>query len=487
MNTKRPRILVTGATGYVGGRLVPRLIERSDCEIRLFVRDRSRIAGRGWRGVEIVEGDALSLEDTERALDQVDIAYYLIHSMASSEQAFTDLDRRAAENFAKAAKKANVKRIIYLGGLGSAQDRHLSDHLKSRQETGDFLRLSQVPVTEFRAGIIIGSGSLSFEMLRYLTERVPVMICPKWVRTLAQPIAIRDVLRYLIDAIDEPRSEGKVIEIGGRDQLSYGEMMKIYANERGLRRWIINVPVLTPRLSSYWVNIVTPIPASIARPLIEGVRNEVVVTDSTALKIFSWTPIGFREALKLALDRTFGNQIETRWTSALSAVPDGAPSAVQLKSREGLLLEERYKRANCSSEKVFNVIKRIGGEAGWPNGQFLWEIRGWIDRLLGGVGLRRGRRSPTELEVGEALDFWRVEAVEKNKLIRLRAEMKVPGRAWLEFEIQDAPGGCLAIQRAIFEPKGLWGILYWYSVYPVHGFIFQGMINEIVRRAETGH
>lgn len=461
-------------------------MERADSDIRLLVRDQSRIQGRGWNGIEIVQGDVTVERDCERALEGIDIAYYLVHSMATGAARFSQVDREAAIQFSQVAKRMGVKRIIYLGGLGSDQDR-LSEHLKSRHETGECLRSSGIAVTEFRAGVIIGSGSLSFEMLRYLTERVPVMICPRWVSTRAQPIAIRDILRYLIEALDLAGSGNEVFEIGGLDQLSYGEMMKIYAAKRGLRRWIINVPVLTPRLSSYWVNLVTPIPSSIARPLIDGVKNESIVTNSKARLVFQFQPLGYAEALDLALKRTFSDEVETHWASALSSLSPESSKSATLQSREGLLLEERMSRTTSSPESLYQVILRLGGREGWPYAHWLWEVRGWIDRLIGGVGLRRGRRSAHQLQVGDALDFWRVEAIETNRLLRLRAEMKVPGKAWLEFVIQSGEKEVVLIQRAIFEPKGLWGLIYWYSVYPIHGLMFQGMVDEIVRRAEKAH
>jgi uncharacterized protein YbjT (DUF2867 family) len=402
--------------------------------------------------------------------------------MATSSARFSQVDREAATRFSNAAKRLGVKRIIYLGGLGSHEE-HLSEHLRSRQETGDCLRSSGVSVTEFRAGVIIGSGSLSFEMLRYLTERLPIMICPRWA-SKAQPISIRDVLRYLMNALDLQETQDKIIEIGGRDQLSYGDMLRVFAKKRDLRRIVFNIPVLTPRISSYWVSFVTPIPASIARPLMEGVRNEAIVKTSLAKEIFKFEPIGYEEALEIALERTFLDEVETHWASALSSLGVHSPKAVILESREGLLVEERLKRTSASAEKLFSVIMRLGGKAGWPYGQWLWEVRGWMDGLLGGVGLRRGRRSAHQLQVGDALDFWRVEAIESNRLLRLRAEMKVPGKAWLEFSIDESEQGCVFMQRAMFEPKGLFGLLYWYALYPIHAFMFQGMVAEIVRRAE---
>ncbi len=449
-----------------------------------MVRDPQRVSGKRWQGVQVVKGDVRDRADCERALQGIDVAYYLVHSMALGEKMFSEVDREAATLFSEVAKSQGVKRIIYLGGIGASSDK-LSHHLKSRQETGDCLRSSGISVTEFRAGVIIGSGSLSFEMLRYLTERLPFMICPRWVRTIAQPIAIRDVLRYLIDCLDIPESESQIFEIGGKDRLSYGEMMQIYAQKRGLRRFIINVPVLTPRLSSYWVNLVTPIPASIARPLIDGVKNEAIAHNTRALELFKFSPLSYEDALVMALQRVNSDDVETRWATALSSLGPHRTQNVVLNSIEGLLVEERTKRSPVDAQRIFDVVVRLGGESGWPRGHWLWEIRGWIDRLFGGVGLRRGRRSSQDLQVGDAVDFWRVEAIEQPKLLRLRAEMKVPGLAWLEFVIEPSSEGSILLQRAIFEPKGVFGLLYWWSLYPFHAFIFQGMVNEIVRRAET--
>jgi len=478
------RILVTGSTGYVGGRLVPRLIERADARIRLFVRDRTRVQDRGWNGVEIFEGEALQYEDVKKAVQDVDIIFYLIHSMRSGEKEFADRDRLAAENFSRAAKENKVKKIIYLGGLGASGLQELSEHLASRQETGDLLRLGGTQVIEFRAGMIIGSGGLSFEMLRYLTERLPIMIAPRWILTPTQPISIRDVLAYLLAALDLESPEHEIFEIGGPDVLNYEQMIQIYANERGLKRFIIRVPVLTPRLSSYWITACTPIPASIVRPLVEGLKNDLLVTCDKALKRFSIKPMSFRSALKNALDRTISKNVETHWSTALSSsLRDLAP--VKLISGEGLIIEERRVLVSKPPDKVFQSILGIGGKTGWLYANWLWRVRGFIDRWIGGVGLRRGRRSENDLQTGDALDFWRVEALEKPKLLRLRAEMKVPGKAWLEFRVLETPNGTQIIQKALFEPKGVLGLLYWYGIYPLHALIFKGLIQALAQKAET--
>lgn len=474
-------LLITGATGYVGGRLVPRLLEDGHT-LRCLVRDPDRLKGRPWlRDVEVIQGDLLQTQELYTALQGIDTAYYLIHSLGGGE-GYAERDLRAARAFAQAAAAAGVRRIIYLGGLAK-EESGLSEHLRSRQATGDALREAGVPVTEFRAGVIVGSGSLSFEMIRYLTERVPVMICPSWVYTPAQPIGIRDVLEYLTAALTREESIGRVIEIGGDGVITYGTMMTAYARARGLKRRMLPVPFLTPRLSSYWVHLVTPIPSNIARPLILGLKNENKVTDFSAKELFpDIQPSTYELALERALTRLDAGTVETRWTDAAG---DASPHVI-LTSREGLILEHRRRPVSAPPQNVFQTVSGIGGERGWFFLNAAWRLRGAIDRMIGGVGLRRGRRDPDQLRVGDALDFWRVEAVEPNHLIRLRAEMKVPGKAWLEFQVDPHQEGQTSIlsQTAFFAPKGLWGLLYWYALYPLHGIIFSGLIREIVRRSE---
>ncbi|MCC5842616.1 MAG: SDR family oxidoreductase [Verrucomicrobia bacterium] len=474
-------LLITGATGYVGGRLVPRLLEDGH-SLRCLVRDPERLKGRPWLDkVEVFKGDVLKSDDLDQVMLGIDTAYYLIHSLGGGD-GYAERDLQAARAFAQAAKTAGVKRIIYLGGLAK-EDRELSEHLRSRQATGDALREAGVPVTEFRAGVVVGSGSLSFEMIRYLTERVPVMVCPSWVYTPAQPVGIRDVLEYLAAALSREESLGRIIEIGGADVVTYGTMMTAYAEARGLKRRMLPVPFLTPRLSSYWVHLVTPIPSAIARPLILGLKNENKVTDFSALEIFpDITPSTYQVALNRALARLDAGAVETRWTDAAG---DAFPHVV-LESREGLILEHRRRPVRAAPEKVFSIFSGIGGERGWFFMNSAWRLRGALDRMIGGVGLRRGRRDPDQLRVGDALDFWRVEAVEPGHLIRLRAEMKVPGKAWLEFQVEprDSEPGSILTQTAFFAPKGLWGLMYWYALYPLHGIIFSGLIRQIVRRAE---
>jgi uncharacterized protein YbjT (DUF2867 family) len=481
VNPARPLILVTGATGYIGGRLVPRLLEMG-YPVRCLVRDAARLQGRAWQdGVEIATGDVLQPPTLAAAMAGVKIAYYLVHSLGSGSD-FPERDLVGAANFAAAAGAAGIERIIYLGGLGEASP-GLSEHLRSRQQTGDTLRSAAVPVTEFRAGVIVGSGSLSFELIRYLTERVPVMICPRWVYTRTQPIGIREVLEYLTAALDVPASTGRIIEIGGADVNTYGEMMTTYAAVRGLKRWMLPVPLLTPRLSSYWVNFVTPIPAAIARPLIEGLRNENVVQDPSARQLFPQIePVDYRTAVARALARLQASNVETAWSDALSTSQGPVPPVI-LKTQEGMVIEHRQRLVPASGAAIFDTFMGIGGDRGWFYMNWTWEIRGMFDRLIGGVGLRRGRRDPDHLRVGDALDFWRVEAVEPDRLLRLRAEMKVPGKAWLQFQVTPRGDHTLLSQTAYFAPKGLLGWAYWYGLYPIHQVIFSGLIDQIAQRA----
>ena len=482
-------ILVTGATGYVGGRLAPRLLE-AGYRVRVLARDPSRLQGRPWSDqVEIVAGDALQPQTLAPAMQDVFAAYYMIHSMQKvndDQSEFHERDLLAARNFAQAAQAAGVQRIIYLGGLGDPEA-DLSRHLRSRQETGQALREAGVPVTEFRAAIIVGSGSASFEMIRNLTERLPAMICPKWVYTRVQPIGIRNVLDYLTAALATPESAGQIIEIGGADVLTYGEMMLDYAQVRGLRRWLIPVPVLTPRLSSYWVHWVTPIPAEIARPLIEGLRNEVVARNDTARRLFPDIELlDYKTAVERALQRLDAGHLETTWSDAL-ATTQGDVTPVKFTVQDGLMIERRQRLLNASPAAVFRAFAGIGGDRGYPSFNWAWRLRGVMDRMVGGAGFRRGRRDPDELRAGDALDFWRVEAVEPERLLRLRAEMKVPGRAWLQFEARPQPDGqTLLVQTAFFAPKGLSGLIYWYVLYPIHGPIFNSMIETLGREAEAG-
>ena len=474
---------MSGATGYIGGRLAPRLLEAGYL-VRCLVRDSTRLRGRPWQSeVDTVTGDCLRAETLAEAMRGVDVAFYLVHSMAGGPD-FEQRDVLAARNFASAAKAANVRRIIYLGALGDSATA-LSDHLRSRQETGSALRETGVPVTEFRAGVIVGSGSLSFEIIRYLTERLPVMICPRWLYTRAQPIAVRNVLDYLVAALETPESEGRIIEIGGADVLSYGEMLTGYARVRGLKRLLIPVPVLTPRLSSYWVHLVTPVPAAIAQPLISGLRNDVIVRDDTARRLFTQIkPLDYASAVGLALEKLESGRVQTAWSDALAS-SQGDVAPVVFAAQEGMIMERRQRIVAAPAETVYRSVARLGGATGWLFLNWAWRVRGWMDRLLGGVGLRRGRRDPQELRVGDALDFWRVEAVEPNRLLRLRAEMKVPGRAWLEFRIEPREERSSVLsQTAFFAPRGLAGLLYWYLLYPIHALMYSGLADRLRQSAE---
>jgi uncharacterized protein YbjT (DUF2867 family) len=458
---------------------VPRLVAAGHRVICL-ARDPSRLAGRGWTDVEIRQGDALDPATLPSAFEGVDAIYYLIHSMAEVSRDFEERDRTAAANVGAAARAAGVKRIIYLGGLGEGTT-DLSPHLASRQQVGRILRESGVSVTELRAAVIVGSGSMSFEMIRYLTERLPVMITPRWVATRCQPIAIDNVLDYLTQSLTAPGAEGGTFEIGGADVLTYGDMMRGYAAVRGLRRHLISVPFLTPRLSSYWVDLVTPIPAAYSHPLIEGMRNEVIVRDPSAQDVFDVSLVPYREAVRRALADVRAGLTVTSWTGALARRDPG----LTLQSLEGLQIEERRVTSAANAGTVFEVFVRIGGDRGWFYADWLWRLRGLVDRLMGGVGMRRGRRSQDVLRAGDALDFWRVETVEPGRLIRLRAEMKTPGPAWLQFEVQPrANDESLLIQTAFFQPRGLLGIAYWYLLYPIHQVMFSGMAHAIAREAE---
>jgi len=475
--TVQRKILLTGATGYLGGRLLQRL-EDDGHDIRCIARRPEFLKPRVGPNTEVTYGDALKLDSLVKAMTGVDTAFYLIHSMASRGD-FESEDRRAAESFSSAAKQAGVRRIIYLGGLGVEAE--LSQHLKSRQEVGSILRHSGVPTIEFRASIIIGSGSLSFEMIRSLVGKLPVMVTPRWVRSLAQPIAIEDVISYLAEALDYTSDSSEVFEIGGTDQASYQDIMAEYARQRGLKRYFLTVPLLTPRISSYWLGLVTPIYARVGRKLIDSLETATVVNDTRALSSFSVRPQNLKHAIERALineDRAFA---QTRWSDALSS-SGASPSwgGVAVGSR---IVDSRYIDVAALPEQTFSPIRRIGGKTGWYHSNLLWRIRGWADLLFGGPGMRRGRRDPESVVVGDALDFWRVEAFEPSKILRLYAEMKVPGRAWLQFEVEAHADGSRIHQTAIFEPKGLAGSLYWYALYPVHKAIFAGMLRNIGKAA----
>lgn len=473
------KILVLGSTGYVGGRLIPRLLKNKH-QVRCLVRDINKAKGRPWSNdIEILSGDVLERNSLSEAMKGIDAVYYLIHSMAAGLSRFEDLDRKAAENVAGEASEAGVKQIVYLGGLGDTTDK-LSSHLRSRHEVGDVLRQGTVPVTELRAAVVVGSGSLSFELIHHLVNRLPVMICPRWVYTRTQPIGIRDVLSYLTGCIEKPEYRGKVYDIGGPDIISYGDMMMSVARLLGLKRKLIPVPLLTPRLSSYWINLVTPLRTNTAQALIDSLRHETICENNEALDVFDIKPASFDEAARLALSRYKEGEIETIWTDAATTTPIFT-EIDELHLRH----DRRELQVNAPATVVFDVVSSIGGENGWYFADWLWKLRGFIDKQFGGVGLRRGRRHRTKIRAGDTLDFWRVAEFEEHRRLLLRAEMKVWGQAWLEFEVEpENKNHTLLKQTARYYPQGLWGLLYWYLVYPIHAYVFKGLIREVARRAE---
>lgn len=466
------RILVTGATGYIGGRLIPELLAKG-YDVSVFVRDPHRLQDRRWaQNVKIIKGDLENAADIENACEHIDAAYFLVHAMYEGKD-YAEKEKKFAENFAHATRR--VKKVIYLGGV-QPQGEANSEHLKSRAEVGEIIRKNG-NATEFRAGPIVGSGSASFEMVRYLTERLPAMITPKWVKNEVQPIAIRDVISYLMGAVR--RKPLGVVDIGA-DVLPFRRMMEVFAEVRGLKRLIVPVPVLSPTLSGMWVGLITPIPNSLAVPLIKGIINPVLADTRKAQEFFpEIKPIPYREAVALALEKIQKNAIETRWSGAL-----GSFSSYTLTDKEGLLKEVRTVLTDASPESLYKSFTSIGGKTGWLTWNWAWKLRGLLDKIVGGPGLSRGRRHPQDLRVGEALDFWRVEALEKNKLMRLRAEMKVPGKAWLQFEIIPKGKQSQLVQTALYAPKGFFGALYWYALYPAHLFLFGSMARNVVRVAE---
>jgi uncharacterized protein YbjT (DUF2867 family) len=481
--------LVTGATGYIGGRLVPELLAAGH-RVRVMTRSPERLRDQPWAGqVEIARADAADDEAVAAACAGVDVVYYLIHALGTGSQ-FEETDRRTAQAMARAAREAGVGRLVYLGGL-EPNGEELSPHLRSRAEVAGILMGSGVPTVVLRAAVVLGSGSASFEMLRYLTERLPVMVTPRWVHSRIQPIAIRDVLRYLVGCATLPADVHRCFDIGGPDIVTYLQMMQRFAAVAGLpRRRILPVPVLSPGLSSHWVGVVTPVPASIARPLVESLRNTVVCAEHDIARYVPDPPeglLGFDEAVRLAIQRVRDATVATRWSSASTPGAPSDPLPTDPDWAGGTLyVDEKMRETDASPEALWRVVEGIGGDTGWYSFPLAWEVRGWLDRAVGGVGLRRGRRSPSDLYVGDALDFWRVEELDEGRLLRLRAEMRLPGLAWLEFHVEQEDGRTRLRQKATFKPNGLFGTFYWRVLVPFHGPIFGGMVRNICRAAERG-
>jgi uncharacterized protein YbjT (DUF2867 family) len=470
-------ILVTGATGAVGGRLA-KALEMFGHRLRCLARRPERLRPLLRDSTAVVQGDVLDIESLRNAMQGVHTAYYLVHSMASAGP-FEEEDRRAAENFAQAARETGVQRIIYLGAL--AHGPHLSRHLTSRQEVGSILRESGVQTIEFRASIIIGANSVSFEFIRALIEKLPLIPAPRWVRTLSQPIGIHDVIYFLLGALDRQTKHNEIFEIGGACPVSYLDLMKEYARQRRLKRLMVPIPVLTLRLTSLWLALLTPAQARVGRKLIEGLRNETVVWESGAREAFGVEPKGMPEAIRHELeteDRTFA---EARWGDLMAAAEKKTGwGGVKFGAR---LVDSRAVEVSLPPERAFAPIRRIGGHRRWYHANWLWNARGMIDKVLGGVGMWRGRRDPEELQVGDVVDCWRVEAFEPHRLLRLVADMKMPGRGWLQFEVEPTARGATIRQTAIFDPRGLSGLIYWYGLYPIHGHVFAGMVRAIAREA----
>jgi len=482
-----PRIAIAGATGYIGGRLAPRLLA-GGYALRCLARSPLKLQCRDWAGdprVEIVAADLSDETTLAPLLRGCDAAYYLVHSMTSAGSGYAGRDQQLAAAFARAARAAGVRRIIYLGGLGETGP-DLSAHLASRRAVETTLASTGIPVTVLRAAMIIGSGSASFEILRYLVERLPVMITPRWVSTPCQPIAVQNVLAYLAGCLAAPETAGGVYDIGGPDVMCYRDLMRVMAEELGVRkRWIIPVPVLTPRLSSYWIQLVTPLSHSIAGPLAEGLKNPVVCRENAITRLIPQELLDVRAAIRAALSQMLGNQVETNWSMAgpIAGDPDWAGGTV--------FRDDRQVAIEAPADAVFRAICRVGGGHGYYSADWLWRLRGRMDLFAGGPGLRRGRRDPENVGYGEALDFWRVVGFEPARRLALRAEMKLPGEAMLEFTIQaDTAKRCTLRQQGLFQPRGLLGLLYWYAVVPLHHVVFRGMLqgirSEALRLAEAG-
>ncbi|NIP30662.1 MAG: DUF2867 domain-containing protein [Candidatus Dadabacteria bacterium] len=475
----KKKILITGATGYIGSRLLKKL-ENSEYSICCLARKPEYLTSRVSKNIKVIKGDVLDKKSLEKALEDVDTAFYLVHSMGNTDS-FEELDRLGAENFGMAAEKMGVKRIIYLGGLGDSSKK-LSNHLASRHETGEVLRNSSVQVIEFRSSVVIGAGSLSFEIIRALVEKLPIMTTPKWVYIKTQPILINDLLEYLKDSVELEVKENKIFEIGSDDVTTYGDLMQIYANHRGLKRYIIPVPVLTPWLSSLWLGLVTPVYARIGRKIINSLKYQTIITDHSAKRYFKIKTKSVSDAIKIALEEEEKEFHENDWLQSMS-------STNTLKSWGGKkfgsrIVDTHSIATDIRAEKLFEPIKNIGGKNGWYCYNWIWKLRGYIDVAFGGVGIRRGRTNYNEIRIGDIIDWWRVEDYKENEYLKLFAEMKLPGRAWLEFRIEKLENKNVLQQTAIFDPIGLSGIFYWYLLYPLHELIFSGMIKNIVARAK---
>ena len=488
MVDRDPRpVAVLGATGYIGARLVPRLV-KAGWQVRAIGRNPAKLAGRSWAAhpnVATVAGDVFDRDGLQAALAGCQAAFYLVHSMNPQTTDFAAADRQAATNMAAAAAAAGVERIIYLGGLGEDAPQ-LSHHLRSRHEVGELLRAGTVPVTILRAAMIIGSGSASFEILRYLVERLPVMVTPRWVDTPCQPIAVSNVLQYLVACLDCPATVGGTFDIGTEEVVSYRQLMRLYAEEAHLaRRWIIPVPVLTPRLSSYWIHLVTPVPASLARPLAEGLRNPVLCHDAVIRELLPQPLLSCRMAIRLALENLRLQQVESSWMDAGKVAPMDWSTAEDPEWAGGTVFrDDRRMLVAVPAARCWPAVVGIGGKTGWYYADWLWQLRGGMDRLLGGPGIGRGRRDPQAIQAGDALDFWRVLAVEPERRLKLVAEMKLPGEAVLELLLTECVDGTTEVRQcARFRPRGLLGLIYWYSVLPLHNLVFVGMLRGIARAA----
>lgn len=478
MNSKR--VLITGGTGYIGTRLL-KVLENKGFEISCLARKPEYLQSKVLLSTNVYKGDLLKPETLAQVFERIDTAFYLVHSMGDKES-FEEREKDCARNFADAAKKARVRTIVYLGGLGDSS-KELSSHLQSRHKTGEILRSSGVQVIEFRSSVVIGSGSLSFEMIRALVERLPLMTTPKWVRVKTQPIAISDLLQYLIAGMELDLKENKIFEIGSGDIMTYGDLMREYAKQRGLKRLIIPVPVLTPWLSSLWLGLVTPVYARVGRKLVDSLKHTTVIKNNCADKYFNIKPLSVRDAITKALHDEDNEFYLNRWSDSLSSGNTYKTFAgTKFGSR---IVDSRTVEIKAPINKVFPLIKKIGGKNGWYYANWLWRIRAYIDLLFGGIGIRRGRTHPEEIRVGDVIDWWRVEEYKDNRYLRLFAEMKVPGRAWLEFEVEGENGKSVIKQTATFDPLGLTGILYWYFLYPIHALIFQGMLKEIGKKAQS--